>query len=51
LSARWQDVELVVPARFQESGDNWLCFGFSNPNTEPDGPHAAIARVQILAAR
>jgi hypothetical protein len=49
LSARWEDVELPVPVRFQESGDNWLCLSFSNPNPENDGPHAAVSRVQILA--
>ena len=50
LATAWQDVELKVPALDQESGENWLCFSFSNPNSEPDGPHAAIARVQILGA-
>ncbi len=50
LATRWQEVELAVPARDQESGENWLCFSFSNPNREPDGPHAAISRIKILGA-
>lgn len=50
VATEWRDLELAVPIHAQVPGENWLCLAFSNAGREPDGPRAAVARVQLLAA-
>jgi len=50
VGTEWETAEALLPARFQVSGENWLCLRFANAGREEDGPRAAVARIQLLAA-
>jgi hypothetical protein len=50
VGVEWQDIQVSVPAAAQVPGENWLCLVFSNEGREPDGPRAAVAKLQVLAA-
>jgi hypothetical protein len=50
VATEWRDLDVAVPVAAQLPGENWLCLVFSNAGREPDGPRAAVAKVQVLAA-
>lgn len=50
LPAEWTELDLTLPTRFLQPGENWLCFRFGVAGRDDEDPVAAVASVQVLAA-